>query len=74
MADIHIRQVSDELYRALKVRAAEQGITLKAYLLPFMEQAAGGKFLPSWSPTTGAVTPPQHTGNCKCATCKPVKK
>jgi hypothetical protein len=43
MADIHIRSVSDELYRALKVRAAEQGITLKALLLPALEALVSTK-------------------------------
>jgi hypothetical protein len=37
MADIHIRDVDDELFRRLKVQAAEQGITLKQLVLRRLE-------------------------------------
>ncbi len=43
MADIHIRDVSDELYRALKVRAVEQRCTLKALVVPALEALVSTK-------------------------------
>jgi antitoxin FitA len=41
MAMIQIRNVPDELHRRLKVRAAEQGLTLSDYMLRMAEREAG---------------------------------
>jgi antitoxin FitA len=38
---IQIRNVPDDLHRKLKVRAAEQGMTLSDYLLRMAERNAG---------------------------------
>lgn len=38
---IQVRNVPDELHRALKVRAAENGMTLSDYLLVELEGIAG---------------------------------
>ena len=38
---IQIRNVPDQLHRRLKVRAAEQGLTLSDYLLRMAEREAG---------------------------------
>ena len=38
MAMIQIRNVPDDLHRSLKVRAAEQGLTLSDYLLRMAER------------------------------------
>ena len=40
MAMIQIRNVPDDLHRRLKVRAAEEGVTLSDYLLRMAEQEA----------------------------------
>ncbi len=37
---IQIRNVSEELHRALKIRAAQSGMTLSDYLLAEIEQVA----------------------------------
>jgi plasmid stability protein len=41
MANIQIRNVSPELHRALKVRAAEEGVTLSEYLRRIAEREVG---------------------------------
>jgi plasmid stability protein len=38
---IQIRNVPDDLHRKLKVRAAEQGLTLSDYLLAMAERESG---------------------------------
>jgi plasmid stability protein len=38
---IQIRNVPDELHRRLKIRAAEQGLTLSDYLLAMAERESG---------------------------------
>lgn len=61
---IQIRNVPDGIHRALKVRAAQTGMTLSDYLLAEIEQAAG---LPSIEELTerirqrGAVRPRQSS-------------
>jgi plasmid stability protein len=40
MAMIQIRNVPDDLHRRLKIRAAEEGMTLSDYLLRMAEQEA----------------------------------
>ena len=47
---IQIRNVPDDLHRALKVRAAREGMTLSAYLLREIAQLANGRrSRSSWS-------------------------
>jgi plasmid stability protein len=38
MAAINLRHVSDELHRALKVRAAQRGINLYDLILEYLEE------------------------------------
>lgn len=45
---IQIRNVPDELHRALKVRAAKMGMTLSDYLLSEIEQVAEKPSMAEW--------------------------
>ncbi len=45
---IQIRNVPDELHRKLKVRAAQEGMTLSAYLLSEIESVAKKPTMREW--------------------------
>ena len=56
---IQIRNVPDDLHRRLKVRAAEQGMTLSDYLLSEVEQIAEKPSLPELMERLAAQEPVQ---------------
>ena len=45
---IQVRNVPDELHRALKVRAAEQGLSLSDYILRELESTAAQPTIPEF--------------------------
>jgi hypothetical protein len=78
MADIHIRNVDDELFRRLKVQAATEGITLKELVLRklgFTEPAERPKPERAQSEPTptrlNQSVRPAHQAGCKCMMCRP---
>ena len=42
--DLNIRDVPEELRNAARVKAAEQGITLREFVLRLLAEATNGKF------------------------------
>ena len=43
MADLRVEKIPDELLRALKVRAAQEGTTLRALVVELLTAAVGRK-------------------------------
>jgi antitoxin FitA len=54
---IQIRNVPDELHRALKVRAAKAGMTLSDYLLSEIEQIAEKPTMKEWLERVAELEP-----------------
>jgi plasmid stability protein len=57
MSMIQIRNVPDELHRELKVRAAQNGMTLSDYLLRELRTFAGRPTMQEWLAKTEKLTP-----------------
>jgi antitoxin FitA len=54
---IQIRNVPDELHRALKARAAQMGMTLSDYLLSEIEQVAAKPTMKEWLERVAKLEP-----------------
>jgi antitoxin FitA len=57
MSMIQIRNVPDELHRELKVRAAQNGMTLSDYLLRELSTLAVRPTMKEWLASTEKLTP-----------------
>ena len=57
MSMIQIRNVPEELHRELKVRAAQNGMTLSDYLLRELSTLAGRPTMKEWLARTERLTP-----------------
>ena len=54
---IQIRNVPDDLHRLLKIRAAQEGMTLSAYLLSEIESVAKKPTMREWLEKVGSREP-----------------
>jgi antitoxin FitA len=57
MSTIQIRNVPDDLHRDLKARAAQNGMTLSAYLLGELRTLAARPTMREWLVKTEKLTP-----------------